>query len=159
MLNDPIEQDDNEQIGKFPKANKQLAHLQEKLNKIESNEQEDSNANMSMQSVNQEAIVDDNEKSSKEQSSSKPSKKKRKLAKANDSIESSNEPTQKEPKLESEANTDVAKTENEEGDKQVKKKKNRRRKHAVVKAKKMKKELAEEATLLHLRYKDSFKII
>ena len=63
-------------------------------------------------------------------------KKKRKLTKTNnDSIDT--EPKNKERKLD----------ENDEN----KKKKNRRRKNSVLKAKKMDKEIAEEATLLHLR--------
>ena len=70
-------------------------------------------------------------------------KKKRKLAKANDSIELANtEPANKERKVDAEI----------EGESEIKKKKNRRRKNSVLKAKKFKKEISEEATLLNLRF-------
>ena len=69
--------------------------------------------------------------------------KKRKL---DDSGEAANEPSSKEPKLESD--------EKAEGDgAQKKKKKTRRRVHAVVNAKKLQKEIEEEAAMLHLKYR------
>jgi La-related protein 7 len=89
-------------VGKFPKYNKQLAQLEEKLSKTETEEE----------------------------------KMKRKLTKTNDDVIDA-EPANKEQKL----------NDNDEN----KKKKNRRRKNSVLKAKKMEKEIAEEATLLHLR--------
>ncbi len=106
MLNDVgtnEESDENDSVvGKFPKYNKQLAQLEEKLSKTETEEE----------------------------------KMKRKLTKTNDDVIDA-EPANKEQKL----------NDNDEN----KKKKNRRRKNSVLKAKKMEKEIAEEATLLHLR--------
>ena len=68
--------------------------------------------------------------------------KKRKL---DDSGEAINEPSSKEPKLDIDEKAD--------GDGiQKKKRKTRRRVHAVVNAKKLKKEIEEEATMLHLRF-------
>jgi hypothetical protein len=128
MLNDHNIKDDDI-VGKFPKYNKQLTELEGKLSK-------------------NVVVVETAESSEDEVIGEKINKnenKKRKLAKTNDSIELANtEPVNKERKVE-----DGEEAEN--GDEVVKKKKNRRRKQSVMKAKKLKKEIAEEATLLHLR--------
>ena len=114
--------ENNENVGKFPKYNKQLASLEEKLCKTEAIKKED-------------------------EEEEKNEKKKRKLTLTNDSIELTNvEPLNKERKVEEENAT-----EEKEPSTEIKKKKNRRRKNSVLKAKKMEKEIAEEATLLHLR--------
>jgi len=112
---DEVEEEDEKHVGMFPKYNKQLIHLEEKLMKT----------HQILESTAESATED----------------KKRKL---DDSGEASNEPCSKEPKLESD--------EKAEGDgAQKKKKKTRRRVHAVVNAKKLQKEIEEEAAMLHLK--------